>query len=74
MGVNNLGFGGADPIDGTVAAIVDDGIISVGDEVTFSGFNSIYSTHGGISGGDGYYLGTGIFGGNTGYVFGESAT
>jgi hypothetical protein len=59
---------------GTVTAVVDDGSILPGDEVTISGFEPFTMVDGGVSGGTGYYLGKGTFNGVTGYVFGSADT
>lgn len=56
--------------DVTITATDDDGVISVGDEVTITGLNSIVSTYSGIAeGGTAYYLGSATFGDEVGYVF-----
>ncbi|MBW4984593.1 Hint domain-containing protein [Mameliella sp. CS4] len=59
---------------GTVTAVVDDGSILPGDEVTLSGFEDFTMVDGGVSGGTGYFLGNGTFDGVTGYVFGSADT
>ncbi|WP_306046502.1 Hint domain-containing protein [Nioella sp. MMSF_3534] len=60
-----------------VVATIDDGVVSVGDEVSLSGLPSHilleFFDAAGVSG-PLYYLGTGVFDGSTGYVFGTAAT
>jgi hypothetical protein len=63
----------------TMTATIDDGLISVGDEVSFSHptvpviFNGQLADAG-ITGQTAYYLGTGVFNGQTGYLFGNAPT
>ncbi|EPX75593.1 Hint domain-containing protein [Salipiger mucosus] len=59
---------------GTITAVQDDGSIIPGDEVTLSGFAPFTMADGGVAGGTGYYLGSGIFDGVVGYVFGNADT
>lgn len=61
-------------VAGTITATVDDGVISVGDEVTLSGFASSTKTLGGVGDNTAFYLGQGTFGGKIGYVFGDLNT
>jgi hypothetical protein len=57
-------------IDVTITASVDDGLISVGDEVTVDGLSSSVAIYSGIAiGGTATYVGIGVFNGQPGYVF-----
>ncbi|WP_305972369.1 MULTISPECIES: Hint domain-containing protein [unclassified Mameliella] len=60
--------------EGTITAIVDDGNILPGDEVAIAGFDVNTMSFGGVSGGTGFYLGSGMFNGTKGYVFGSADT
>ena len=61
--------------DVTMVATVDDGTVSVGDSVTFTGLTSNVESTSGISNGStAYYHGQGTFGGIPGYVFSTNPT
>ncbi|KHQ49950.1 MULTISPECIES: Hint domain-containing protein [Mameliella] len=60
--------------EGTITAVLDDGSILPGDEVAITGFDVNTMSFGGVSGGTGFYLGSGMFNGTKGYVFGSADT
>lgn len=75
FGARSNGTDAESGTDITITADVDDGVISVGDEVTVTNLNSLVSNYSGISeGGTAYYHGAGTFNSDTGYVFSTDST